>query len=99
MKYNDAIEVIVNNNTMDRMEVIIKDMCRLTTDILDYDYTLKNYNGNGTVIEDQRNKIKNSLAILESDLDIYKKMLGINEDVFATKAKRVTRIAEKILKR
>lgn len=97
MNYEEALEICANSDKTveSRGELIIRDMCRMINDILDYKYALENYHGTGTVLEDKRNVIKKSLVLLESDLDIYKKMLGINEDIFTAKTKRVTKIAEK----
>ena len=100
MNYEEALEVCANSDKTveNRGELIIRNMCRMINDILDYKYALENYHGTGTVIDDKRNVVKNSMALLESEIDIYKTMLDITDDVFTTKVKRTVRIAEKIIK-
>lgn len=100
MNYEEALGVCANSDKTveSRGELIIRNMCRMINDILDYKYALENYHGTGTVIDDKRNVVKNSMALLESEIDIYKTMLDITDDVFTTKVKRTVRIAEKIIK-
>ena len=100
INYEEALEVCANSNKTveERGELVIRDACRMINDILDYKYALENYHGTGTVIDDKRNVVKNSMALLESEIDIYKTMLDITDDVFTTKVKRTVRIAEKIIK-
>lgn len=100
IEYIKAIEICANSDKTieDRGELIIRNICRITIDILDYKYALNNYKGGGTVLADKRNVVKNSIALLESDMDIYKNMLGITDDVYAAKYKRTIKVAERINK-
>lgn len=100
IEYIKAIEICANSDKTieDRGELIIRNISRTTIDILDYKYALNNYKGGGTVLDDKRNVVKNSIALLESEIEIYKKMLGITDDVYAAKCKRTIKIAERINK-
>lgn len=100
IEYIKAIEICANSDKTieDRGELIIRNICRTTIDILDYKYALNNYKGGGTVLDDKRNVVKNSIALLESEIEIYKKMLGITDDVYAAKCKRTIKVAERINK-
>ena len=52
MKYYEEIKVIADSNKslMDRGDLIIKHMCRLTEDILNYRYACEKYKGNSDSI-------------------------------------------------
>ncbi len=100
IEYIKAIEICANSDKTieDRGELIIRNISRTTIDILDYKYALNNYKGDGTVLADKRNVVKNSIALLESEIEIYKKMLGITDDVYIAKCKRTIKVAERINK-
>lgn len=92
--YKEMIKALANDgrSAEDRSNVIIREICRLTSDICDYNYAVGHYKGNGTVIEDKQNQIKNSLALVLSDLSIYAEQLGITEDVETKVKKRLEKL-------
>ena len=98
MKYMDMIKKIANGErtAFERGDIIIRELCRLTEDILDYRYAGEHYNGDGTVLDDKRNQIKKSLVIVKSDLDVYMEQLGITDEVRDKSNKRLEKIANKI---
>lgn len=92
------IETIANagRTEFEYGEILVKDMSRLIIDILDYRYACEHYQGNISVMkQDKRGTIKNSLAILMSDLDVYMYMLGITESVKEKEAARLEKIAKR----
>ena len=102
MKYEESLRIISTSNRTEyeRAENLIKEMCRLTTDLLDYRYAVENYkiDGSSTVLQDNLAKIKNSLALVVSDIDIYMDQMGITNKVKQKAVDRVNRIADKIRK-
>lgn len=97
MKYMDMVKTIANGErtAFERGDIIIRELCRLTEDILNYRYAGEHYDGNGNALEDMRNRIKKDLALVKTDLDIYMEQLGITEDVEDKATKRL----EKLVKR
>lgn len=103
MEYNQKVKRIADFsiNPEEKSEIVIKEMCHVIEDILNYNYAQNHYNSqnkNSTVLADHKNKIRNSLSILKSDLDIYCEMLGIREEVELKAQKRVERIHNKLVK-
>lgn len=103
MEYNQKIKRIADfsNDTEEKSEILIKEMCHVIEDILNFNYAHNHYksqNENSTVLADHKNKIINSLSILKSDLDIYCEMFGIREEVELKAQKRVERIHNKLVK-
>jgi hypothetical protein len=98
MKYENMVKIIADSNRtqFERGDILIKEMNRLSTDILDYRYAAEHYNGEGTVIEDKRNQIKNSLVLIKSDLDIYIEQMGMTETVNNKSSKRLSKIVDKM---
>jgi len=99
MKYYEEIKVIADSNKslMDRGDLIIKHMCRLTEDILNYRYACEKYKGNSdSIIYDKMGTIKNSLSVLISELEIYMEKANITDDVKNKAAKRIHKVAEKL---
>lgn len=97
--YNESVKVIANSDktVFDRGDLVVKEMSRLTSDILDYRYAAEHYKGDGiSVMGDKARSIKNSIALLESDLDVYKEMLGITDLVKDKKEQRIGKVAEKV---
>ena len=80
MEYKRAIEIVANSDRseFERGEILIRGMCRLTEDILNYRYIVE-HTSSGTVKEDKVRTIKNSMSIMLGDLDVYMKMLGIKK--------------------
>jgi len=96
----DAIRIIATSdrNEEERAEIMIKDMCRLTSDLLDYKYAFDHYEGSegSTVLRDKVNTIKNSMVLLMSDMKIYAEQMDITDDVETLIDKRINKIAEKV---
>lgn len=98
MRYENMVKVIADSDRtqFERGDILIKEMNRLSSDILDYRYAAEHYSGDGTVLEDKRNQIKNSLVVIKSDLDVYMEQLGITEVVADKAAKRLDKIVSKM---
>ena len=79
-KYEESLRVISTSNRTEyeRAENLIKEMCRLTTDLLDYRYAVENYkiDGSSTVLQDNLAKIKSMLGMSSNAVKIkYKQSL------------------------
>lgn len=98
MGYKENVTKIANSKktSFERGDTIIKEMSRLTSDILDFRYAAEHYEGNGNVLEDTKNNVINSLAILISDLDVYTEQLGIEDKIKYKIYKRIEKIAKKV---
>lgn len=98
-RYEDMVRVIAKSDRTitERGEQIIKDVGKVIETIMNYNYTVAHYEGNAEgVVQDKVGSIKNSLAILESDVDVYKESLGITRKVWEKKQKRVNKIMDRI---
>lgn len=100
MKYEEAVKKLTKSNKscFDRGDMIIRDCCKLITDIQNYRYTYEHYKGGekNTVLQDKLMTIKNSLGIMKGDVDTYTEMLGITDLVEEKSKNRIIEIAEKI---
>lgn len=99
MRYPEIIKKIATNSKLtnfERGDNLIKEMNRLETDILDYRYVIDHYNGDGTAIEDKKRQVKNTLAVVKSDLDVYIEALGITDLVIDKSNKRLGKIVDRI---
>lgn len=102
MNYENMLRTISTSGRteIERADNLIKEMCRLTSDLLDYRYVVENCktDGNSTAIADSVMKIKNSMALVVSDMDILMDQFGITDKVRQKAVDRVNRIADKIRK-
>ena len=98
MNYEEMIKVIANKkSTVDEGDVLIRDMSRVIDDIMSYRYVADHHEGKtDKVLADKASVIRNSVAVLVSDLDIYQEMLGITDSVSKKKAARVERLVDKM---
>ena len=98
MNYEEMIKVIASKkSTLDEGDLVVRDMTKVINDILEYRYTAEHHKGNKEkVLKDKAMIIRNSMAVLESDLDIYQEMLGITEKVDNEKENRVEKIASRV---
>lgn len=98
--YEEAIKIIAESkNKFERGEMVIREMCRLITDILDYRYVVEHYKGTSetsTTLIDGVNKIKKDLAILLGDIDVYTTQFNISDSVKIKAENRIRKIADKI---
>lgn len=95
MGYKSDIKTLarMNHTVFEKGDAIIKYSNRVAEDILNYRNSFENYRGSSTgIIDDNINKIKNSISLLESELDIYKEMLGIADNVSDSKIKRIGKL-------
>ena len=85
---------------VERGDILIKDMCRVTTDLLNYRYTINHYVGDNTstVVTDIVCQIKNSLALLLSDMEIYMDQMDIVDKVRDKADKRLWKMADRVRK-
>lgn len=91
MKYDELIKKNVNNATsFERGDVLVREMCQLIDNIMGYRYVAEN--GKGTELEDNKNKVKKSIILVKSDLDVYIEQLDISEDVYDGAKKRLKRL-------
>jgi len=98
-KYDDMIKVLARTDKTiyDRTDSVIKDMGKVMGDIVDYRYSIDHYEGNAaSVLNDNVMSIKNSVALLETELDILKEMLGIRGKVEEKKKNRLEKIIKKV---
>lgn len=95
--YNKSIEILISNKDEDeRIDLIIKAMAKLTNDLLDYRYMVNNYKGDSQeLFSNKMDTIKNAIAVLEGELDIYKAMNDITEKTRKRKEQRVSKLAMK----
>lgn len=98
MEYKNMVNVVANSNRtqFERADVLIKEMSKLTMDLLDYRYTAEHYKGEGTVVDDRKNQIKNSLVLVMTDIDIYMEQMGMTEEVKGKAAKRLDKLVKKL---
>lgn len=99
MGTQDSIKIIIESGKteMDRGDMMIKSMCKVTEELLNYRYAYDNYVGNrDIVLKEKVNTIKNSLGVLMSEIMIYTETLGITEDVKEKADKRIVKIADKL---
>lgn len=91
MKYDELVKKNVDNVTsFERGDVLVREMCQLIDNIMGYRYVAEN--GKGTQLEDNKNKVKKSIILVKSDLDVYIEQLGITEDVSDGARKRLKRL-------
>lgn len=91
MKYDELIQKNINNVTsFERGDVLVREMCQLIDNIMGYRYVAEN--GKGTELEDNKNRVKKSIILVKSDLDVYIEQLGITEDVYDGAKKRLKRL-------
>lgn len=85
---------------MERADNLIKGMCRLINDLLEYRYCLDHYklDGKSTVVIDSIAKIKNSTALVVSEMDIYMDQMDITNKVKQKASDRIKRLADKVQK-
>ena len=99
MKYKTMIQIIIQNNDkteLERGDILIKDMSRLIVDLVNYRYAVENYKGDQEgVLQDHLAKVKNSVALLMGDLDIYNEQVGITAKVEDKKTDRMNRIVKR----
>lgn len=99
MRYEDMIKIIAKTDktVVDRGDIVVKDMSRLINDIMNYRYAVEHYKGDTEdVLTDKLMSVKNSMAILESDMDIYKETAEISSKVESKKIGRINKIMDKI---
>lgn len=98
MKYKNMIKAVANSNRtqFERADILIREMCKLISDLLDYRYTSEHYKGDGNVVDDRINAIKNSLALIVTDIDIYMEQMNITKEVRDKAAKRMDKLVNKL---
>lgn len=98
MNYEQCIKELATDgkSEFERADNLIKEMSRLTMDLLDYRYIYEHCEGSeSTALQDAVAKIKNSIAILSGDMDIYMELMDITKKVQDKKCYRINRIAER----
>ena len=87
-----------DKSEIERADMLIKEMCKVTNDLLDYRYTVEHYTGNptSTVLRDRVNAIKNSMTVLISDMEIYAEQMDFREDMERQMEKRINKIADRL---
>ena len=96
MQYNEMVRTIAKDGDVsvnDRGHLLIREMSKLIDAIMDDEYVDEHYHSNvESVLYDKTMAIKNSMAILEGDLDLYKEVLGITDKVENKKENRIHKI-------
>lgn len=98
-KYDDMIKALARTEktVFDRTDSVIKDMGKVMGDIVNYRYAIDHYEGNAaSVLNDNVMSIKNSVALLETELEILEEMLGIRDQVKEKKEKRLERLVNRL---
>ena len=98
---NDKIKTIAINgkNEVEMGDAMIKDMCRLTNDLLDYRYVVEHYEANSessTMLRDRVNVVKKSMVVLMSDMEIYAEQMDITDEVEKLINKRINKIVKRL---
>lgn len=100
MNYKEMVKVIAEDgNEATKGNIVVREMCHLIDSILDYNYAVDNYVGDGTVIEDKRNQIKNKMTLVVTDFDIYMEQLGLTEEVEKKTIKRLEKLTKRVTER
>lgn len=98
--YETAVKALAHNgdkNEFDRADMVIKEMSRVISNLLDYKHTVDYYKGNQDgVIEDKKNTVINSLSVLLGDVDMYMESVGIADKVMKKKENRIHKLADKL---
>lgn len=95
------VKVVANTNdksVSDRCDMVIQSMTKVIYDIIEYRWAVEHYEGNAeSVLTDKANSIKNSAAMMESNLDLIYETLDIRDKVRKKKEDRITKIANRIV--
>lgn len=100
----EKIKLILNEgsiNTNERGQLLIRSLCRAVDSIVNYNYAETHYNGDdtSTVMKDKVSSIKNALAVVISDMELYMTALDI-ADITRVKAhNRICKMADRIMER
>ena len=95
MKYRDAIKKVADGkDDQETCDILIKDMNRFINDMLDYRYMVNHYDGKDKLAE-AVGTIKNSMATLMGDLEVYAELMDITDQLQSKKENRIIRFAEK----
>lgn len=101
---NEKINLILENgsvNTNERGQLLIRSLCRAVDSIVDYNYAETHYRGdkNSTVMKDKVSAIKNTLAVVVSDMELYMTALDIADNTRVKAHNRICRMADRIMER
>ena len=98
--YETAVKALAHNgdkNEFDRADMVIKEMSRVISNLLDYRHTVSYYEGNQEgVIKDKMNTVVNSLSVLLGDIDMYMESVEITDKVKKKKESRIYKLADKL---
>ena len=98
--YEAAIKTLAHNgdkSEFDRADMVIKEMSRVISNLLDYRHTATYYNGDqDSVITDKMNTVANSLSVMLGDIDMYMEAVGITDKVMKKKENRINKLADKV---
>lgn len=85
----------------DRGQLVVRSMCKTIDAIINYNYADVHYVGDDTssVMKDKLASIKNNLAVLLSDLELYMNALNIADDTRVKAYKRIVKMAERVKER
>lgn len=103
MNYSEAIKTLAALGVQEDelIEDSIKAMSTLIVDLLNYRYMKNNYktDGNSNVLESYKVKINKDITWTITDIDVYMKQTGVSNVVKKLAFDRVTKMAEKTLRR
>lgn len=99
IKYSDAVKIVAGSDytLLERGDMIMRDMAWLAESLVNYRYSYDHVEGDrDTALENRMSAIKNNMAILAGELDVYMELAGIRDSVVAKKTNRIRGIANRV---
>lgn len=97
MTYEEMIKVIASTDvsTAERGEELIKSACKMIEAILEHKYAV-DHNFSSDIINDKMNTLKNKMATMVSDVDVFMHSCRITESVLYKAKKRIKGIVARL---
>ena len=97
----ENIELVAKSGKteFERADMLMRSMSKLSIAMLDYKYAYDNYEGNREeILKDRTMAIKNAMAVVLSDAEIYMYLLGITELTKQKASGRIDKVANAIMR-